>query len=239
MVTTVMEKANKGTEEKQGNTPDSTPADGNETPSSEKRYTEAEMKAKLADQQREIQRNELKPLREQIKDLQTDKTALEVQLSESQADNEALKSTVAELNGQIEEGLPEDAKEAHKKWGQSHIEYARKKAELIRDYGAKDKQYEEQNQRILQLDAKDLLAKYPNSGLSADTLVAQGNLKDMKAYLFDHLDSTGYKQPEAKAEETKPETPVENNPKPGGTNQAGGSEKSEEQIWDEMYPTMK
>jgi len=235
-----MEQANKGAEKKLEETSENASTNGNKVSSGDKLYTEAELQAKLSEAQRTFHRSEVQPLRDQIKTMQTERTALESQLSESESNVEALKSTVAELHNTIEEGLPEDAKEALKKWGSAHTDYAKKVAQLKREYSVKDKEYESQRERVLEIDAKELLAKYPNSGVSVETLVAQGNQKDMKLYLYDYLDNTGWKPaaPASQGQATIPEPTPEALPRPGGTAEGGGTEKSDEQIYREMYPSM-
>jgi len=235
-----MEQANSGTEQKLENTSAKVSSNGNNVSSSEKRFTDAEVTGKLAEAQRLIHSKEVQPLRDQLKEAQTQNKDLEFRITELTDNENALKMTVAELHTQIEDGLPTEAADAFTQWGKAQTNYASKAAKLERQYGDKDRVYEKQNARILAIEAKELLELHPDSGITAETLIAQGNITDMKAYLFDNAASLSRTNPaqQSNNESNNQTPPQESNPKPTGTQEGAGDVKTKEQILDEMYPTM-
>ncbi len=129
-------------------------------------------------------------------------------------DNEALKVMVAELNGKIEEGIPEDAKDAFTKWGKETMAYSVEKQRFQKELKQRDSELKGYRGAELKETATKLAAEH---GVDVEELLLIPDVRDMKLYAFEHRNPEKVEKPERDIESVvKAERPLPPLVNPGG-----------------------
>ena len=210
--------AERTVQDKVQETPSNPPQKGSKSPTEELKYTEnqwREMQAKI--------RKEIQPLKDKVRDIESEKDALLSQVDTFKDNEDVLKQTVADLHGEIEEGIPQDAKEAVTKYLKKQALLNEREIKHRKEVGKFQGDIEGVKRSKLETFAQTLSEKY---GVDKDKLLEYSSEQDMKVYALDNMDFT-----KSKGEVTPTVIPVETEklPKPETPTSSGGT--SDDAFW--------
>jgi len=191
-------------------------------------YTEAQLQGKLSAQQSKI-RKEIQPLKDEIVALKAAKSALEATME----DIEVLKETVAKLHGEIEDGLPEDAKEAVNKYLKKMATLTESEKRMAKDWKSKEEELSQYRKSDLEKLADTLVLTF---GVSKEDL-DYTDAKSMRASAVEHFDPA--KLTTATQSSPEAEATPDKLPSPDTTSRGVVADPTESQKLKERYPTMK
>jgi hypothetical protein len=216
-------------------------------------YTEAQMKAKLSEQQSKIHTAEVQPLRDRNDKLERDVSSLNLQVGDLSGDKKVLEKQIAVMHGEYEKKIPADAKEVFN-------QYALGLAELTERETRAELELDKQRQTItpyLEREREELI-----TSLVKDFHVDPNDCRrfkdnaQMKVWAYDHRkeaqadvpvegDAQGNNNSTAapdKAKEGQGGTPqVEQKPlsRPASpVNQGGTTQKTDSERLKSRYPSM-
>ncbi len=161
----------------------------------EELYTEAQLQAKIKEAQVKIrtgQATAISNIQKEIDALRTEKAALETQIEEQTV----LKETIADLHGKLEEGISDDAKAEFNRWAKERSAIREERIRGSKDFKTMQEKLSKYEKSDREKMAETLSAE---SGVSKEELMTCLDETAMKAYAYDHRD-TSVKAPEKVAE---------------------------------------
>ena len=199
-----------------------------------KTVTQKELDAKLSDQQSKIRTKEVQPLRDEIAQLKTDAAVLQGQIE----DVEILKETIAKLHTELEEGSPEDAKEAIAKYTKALATLTEKEKRLDSKYKPEIKELSELRKDKIAVLAKEIS---PTFGVPVEDLIKASEgansyseaVKNVRAYAAENYDAAKVKAPNAGSSTQEGSKPA--NPEPDIKSGGVQMKETEEQFLRKMY----
>ncbi len=152
-----------------------TSAKGNETPTGKDapKYTESQWSKMRQSMQK------------RINELEVEKRTLSSQSEALESDNDSLKETVVSLKQEVDDGLPEEAKDVVSQYRKKLSDLVKKEAE----HKQEKSKWESRMKEIDESDRMELAQTLSDKfGVGFDVLLEQSNPEKMKAYAVDNFD---------------------------------------------------